>query len=228
MAAHLTTSAQEITIPVGESALDADLCIPAGARSVVLFAHSSGSSRKSVRNRRVAQVLQRAGLATLLLDLLTQDEEAVDQGRAHLRYDIPLLTGRLMEATRWVQRNLFLGNSPVGCFGASTGAAAALRVAARSPAAIGAVVSRGGRPDLAASFLSEVRAPTLLIVGRRDPWVLDLNRQALTQLPCEKRLEVIPHATHLFEEPGTLEQVAQLARDWFLQHLKSNQRDLVA
>jgi len=228
MAAYLTTSAQEITIPVGELALDADLCIPEGARFVVLFAHGSGSSRKSVRNRRVAQVLQGAGSATLLLDLLTQDEEAVDRGRAHLRYDIPLLTGRLMEATRWVQRRLFLGNSAVGYFGASTGAAAALRAAARSPAVVGAVVSGGGRPDLAASFLYEVKAPTLLIVGRRDPWILDLNSQALAQLQCEKRLEVIPHATHLFEEPGTLDQVAQLARDWFLRHLKSNQRELVA
>jgi putative phosphoribosyl transferase len=200
--------------------LEGDLYAPRRAAGVVLFAHGSGSSRRSSRNRFVAGELQAAGLATLLMDLLTPDEEAVDQHTAHLRFDIPLLAGRLVAATRWLGEEPGTGSLPVGYFGASTGGGAALVAAASVPKAVGAVVSRGGRPDLAGDALPHVQAPTLLIVGGQDQLVLDLNRRALARLRVHSRLEVVPGATHLFEEPGSLEQVAHLARDWFLQYLR--------
>ncbi len=196
-------------------ALGGTLTVPSGARGVVLFAHGSGSSRHSPRNRAVAAALQEAGLATLLFDLLTPGEEA-DRS---LVFDIPLLGGRLAAATAWLRRSpAAAAGLPVGYFGASTGAGAALWAAAGDPAVV-AVVSRGGRPDLAGPRLGEVASPTLLIVGSRDPVVLDLNREAQAALRAECRLEVVEGATHLFEEPGAMEQVARLARDWFLRRM---------
>jgi dienelactone hydrolase len=205
-----------VSIPVGEVLLAGDLVVPAEALGLVLFAHGSGSSRSSPRNRFVAGVLQDAGLGTLLFDLLTGEEEALDARTAHLRFDIDLLAERLLAATDWVKRQERAGSLRVGYFGASTGAAAALIGAARQRKVASAVVSRGGRPDLAGPALRDVLAPTLLIVGSRDEGVIELNEQAFAQLTCEKRLEIVPGATHLFEEPGTLEQVARLARDWFV------------
>jgi putative phosphoribosyl transferase len=191
------------------------LCLPAPADGIVLFAHGSGSSRFSPRNTYVADALQAAGLATLLFDLLTEPE-AADRARV---FDIPLLAERLLTATRWTASQPETAALPIGYFGASTGAAAALVAAAQSDRDIAAVVSRGGRPDLADADLARVRAPTLLIVGGADHAVLDLNRAALAQLACEKDLAVVPGATHLFEEPGTLDKVIELARDWFVDHL---------
>ncbi|MEV6564989.1 phosphoribosyltransferase family protein [Streptomyces kronopolitis] len=204
--------AQEVAIEASGVRLTGDLTVPAGAGAVVMFAHGSGSSRHSPRNRLVAAALQEAGLGTLLFDLLTPAEEG---NRAKV-FDIETLAGRLTEATGWLRGR---AGVPVGYFGASTGAAAALRAAAGPGADIGAVVSRGGRPDLAGPGLSGVRAPTLLIVGGDDTLVIDLNREAQAALRCENRLEIVPGATHLFEEPGALQQVAELARDWFLRHL---------
>ncbi|MFA7766061.1 phosphoribosyltransferase family protein [Streptomyces sp. NRRL S-448] len=204
--------AAEVEVDAGGLVLAGDLVLPEGAGAVVVFAHGSGSSRHSPRNRSVAADLNRAGLATLLLDLLTPDEEA---DRANV-FDIETLAGRLADATAWLRRRESL---PTGWFGASTGAAAALWAAGETGAEIGAVVSRGGRPDLAGARLAAVRAPTLLIVGGRDSTVLDLNRRAQRELRCENRLEIVPGATHLFEEPGALEEVAGLARDWFTRHL---------
>jgi putative phosphoribosyl transferase len=221
---ELIMTDEELTVRIGDATLQANLKAPEGATCVVLFAHGSGSSRHSPRNRHVARMLQQARIATLLLDLLTEEEETVDRERAHLRYNIPLLTDRLVEVTGWVEQHPELGQRPIGYFGASTGAAAALMAAARRPDLIGAVVSRGGRPDLAGDALFRVRAPTLLIVGRLDPWVLELNREAMDKMSCEKRLDIIPNATHLFEEPGALDQVAGLARDWFRQHLGGLQK----
>ena len=198
-----------------ESSLQGDLAVPARARGLVLFAHGSGSSRLSERNRWVARALQRQGLATLLFDLLTPIE-ALD--RRHV-FDITLLGRRVQEATRWARQRVDTAGLPVCLFGASTGAAAALVAAADRPQGIAAVVSRGGRPDLAPGHLHRVQAPTLLIVGGDDVDVLELNRWALGQLRCTKRLEVVPGATHLFEEPGALESVAALAAEWFLTHL---------
>jgi putative phosphoribosyl transferase len=192
--------------------------IPVGARGVVLFAHGSGSSRFSPRNNYVAQALREAQVGTLLFDLLTAQEERLDEATRELRFDIPLLTRRLVAATHWAQAQPELSQLAFGYFGASTGAAAALCAAARTPA-IRAVVSRGGRPDLAGSALAQVRASTLLVVGGDDLEVLALNRRALAQLTCEARLEIVPGATHLFEEPGALEQVASLAAKWFERHL---------
>jgi putative phosphoribosyl transferase len=211
-----------VLIPVGDAAMAGDLSIPVPATGVVLFAHGSGSSRHSPRNRFVAQELQKAGLATLLMDLLTAAEERIDESTAgSLRFDIDLLAGRLEAASGWVRANPSTHDLPVGYFGASTGAAAALvAAAAERRGKIKAVVSRGGRPDLAREALGAVRTPTLLIVGGDDEVVIGLNRQAMAKLSCEKRLEIIPGATHLFEEPGTLEQVAALAVDWFARHLK--------
>jgi len=197
--------------------LDGDLTVPSGAGAIVVFVHGSGSSRRSPRNRAVPEGLQAAGLATLLMDLLTPGEEAVDVQTARLRFDIPLLAGRVVAATEWIGRHL--GPWRLGYFGASTGAAAALMAAAERPDRVGAVVSRGGRPDLAAGALSRVQAPTLLIVGAADPVVLELNLEASNALRTEKRLEVVPGAGHLFEEPGALERVTSLARDWFVRHL---------
>lgn len=195
--------------------LQGDLAVPAQARGLVLFAHGSGSSRLSERNRWVARALQRHGLATLLFDLLTLGE-ARDR---HNVFDIALLGQRVQEALRWARQREDLSGLPLCLFGASTGAAAALVAAADRPQGIAAVVSRGGRPDLAPEHLPRVQAPTLLIVGGDDEEVLELNRWALRQLRCTKRLEVVPGATHLFEEPGALESVAALAADWFLKHL---------
>lgn len=209
--------AREVTISVGQDqAISADI---AGEPRVgtVLFAHGSGSSRHSPRNKQVAEVLRDAGLQTILLDLLTEGEERRDlQTREH-RFDIDLLTDRVMAAVDWLWSSG--SESPLGIFGASTGAAAALRAAAARPDEIKAVVSRGGRPDMAEGALSEVNAPTLLIVGGDDQQVLQLNQMALEQLNDESSLQVVPGASHLFEEPGTLEQVATLATDWFMLHL---------
>jgi putative phosphoribosyl transferase len=199
--------------------LGASLAIPDQPRGIVLFAHGSGSSRFSRRNRYVAEVLQGVGLATLLMDLLTPGEEEAERFTRHLRFDIELLADRLGAAVQWVSRQPETSNLSLGLFGASTGAAAALVAAARDPDRVAAVVSRGGRPDLAAEALADVRAPTLLIVGGADEVVLDLNRDALATLRCEKRLEIVPGATHLFEEPGALEQAAELAAQWFQQRL---------
>jgi putative phosphoribosyl transferase len=208
-----------VQIPIERAILHGDLTVPDSALGVVLFAHGSGSSRHSPRNRYVAQVLQEAGLATLLMDLLTSDEEAFDAQTAALRFDIEFLGRRLLEATRWLVVRPDTAQLPIGYFGASTGAAAALVAAAELPDLIEAVVSRGGRPDLAGETLRQVVAPTLLIVGSKDPVVLELNRKALAELPGQKKLEMVPGATHLFEEPGALEAVAQLARNWFVLHL---------
>jgi putative phosphoribosyl transferase len=213
-----------VQVQAGSVTLEGDLQVPDQATGVVLFAHGSGSGRHSTRNRYVAGELQIAGLATLLLDLLTSAEEAVDQHTAHLRFDIPLLAERLVAARRWLANEPSTRSLPVGYFGASTGGGAALVAAAASAEGVGAVVSRGGRPDLAGDVLPRVRAPTLLIVGGRDLTVLDLNRAAMARMRAEVRLEIIPGATHLFEEPGALEAVAHLARDWFLQHLRSSER----
>lgn len=209
-----------VSIPAGGEVLTGDLAVPEGAQAIVIFAHGSGSSRLSPRNRFVAEELQKAGIATLLMDLLTPEEELIDQqAEGRLRFDIDLLSGRLAAASDWVSGNRATHGLMTGYFGASTGAAAALVAAARRERKVRAVVSRGGRPDLADQALADVKAPTLLIVGGRDPLVLGLNRQALDGLLCEKRLDVVPGATHLFGEPGALEQVAALAVDWFRAHL---------
>lgn len=211
----------EVLVPAGAVHLTGDLTVPAGATGMVLFAHGSGSSRFSSRNRKVAGVLQQAALATLLIDLLTEDEEGLDRYTAELRFDIPMLAGRLVAIADWLGRQPSCQHLPLGCFGASTGAAAALIAAAERPGRVEAVVSRGGRPDLAGPALRQVRAPALFIVGSRDQVVLDLNRDAIRELPLttEHRLEIVNGATHLFEEPGALDQVAALARDWFRAHL---------
>ncbi|MGN6625264.1 MAG: dienelactone hydrolase family protein [Tepidisphaeraceae bacterium] len=208
-----------IPIPANASVLDGDLCIPRNSRAIAVFAHGSGSSRHSPRNRFVAGELQQAGLSTLLLDLLTREEEIVDEQTRSLRFDIAMLAQRLSDTTQWLGRHVSTRGLRVGYFGASTGAAAALVAAASNQANIGAIVSRGGRPDLAGDAISLVKAPTLLIVGGDDFEVLSLNREAARQLRAEHRLDIVPGATHLFEEPGTLEQVAHLARDWFVRHL---------
>jgi putative phosphoribosyl transferase len=208
-----------VRVDVGPVTLEGNLVVPTGAAGVVLFAHGSGSSRHSPRNRYVAGVLQQAGLATLLVDLLTAGEEREDMRTGHLRFDIDFLADRLAGATWWLKEQAETAHLHVGYFGASTGGGAALVAAADRPDDVGAVVSRGGRPDLAGDALPHVKAPTLLLVGGRDTPVIALNEQALAQLTCEKQLRIVPGATHLFEEPGTLEQVARLARDWFLRHL---------
>lgn len=205
-----------IHIPAGQALLTGDIAVPESAGGVVLFAHGSGSSRHSPRNRYVAQVLQQAGLATLLMDLLTPEEEALDSRTAAFRFDIDLLAQRLIVATWWLVDLPQTAKLPIGYFGASTGAAAALLAAAAVPTLLAAVVSRGGRPDLAGEALHQVVAPTLLIVGENDTTVLELNRKALAELPGPKKLEVVPGAGHLFEEPGALQTVAQLARNWFV------------
>jgi dienelactone hydrolase len=208
-----------VHLSTGPVTLEGNLSLPEGARGVVLFAHGSGSGRHSSRNRYVARLLNQAGLATLLIDLLTADEEAVDLQTAHLRFDIGLLAQRLVGATGWLTQQPDTRHLRIGYFGASTGAAAALVAAAERPDVVGAVVSRGGRPDLAGPALPLVRAPTLLIVGGSDVPVIGLNRAAFEQLRCEKQLVIVPGATHLFEEPGALDEVARLAREWFERHL---------
>jgi putative phosphoribosyl transferase len=209
---HIQVSAGELLI--------GDLGFPDRSDGVVVFAHGSGSGRHSPRNRMVARVLQRHGMATLLLDLLTLDEERADAATGHLRFDIELLADRLGAAATWVSTAPPTTTLPIGYFGASTGAGAALVAAARQPELVAAVVSRGGRPDLAGRHLADVRAPTLLVVGGADTVVLDLNRAAQEQLRVETALEVIPGATHLFEEPGALDQVAEVAAGWFTRHLR--------
>jgi dienelactone hydrolase len=208
-----------VRVPAGRVALEGNLSLPEGTRGVVLFAHGSGSSRHSSRNRYVARLLNEAKLATLLIDLLTPDEEAVDLRTAHLRFDIGLLARRLVGATDWLSQQPDTRHLRIGYFGASTGAAAALVAAAERPEVVGAVVSRGGRPDLAGPALARVRAPTLLIVGGNDVQVIELNRAALAQLRCDKEFVIVPGATHLFEEPGALDEVARLARAWFERYL---------
>lgn len=210
---------ENLSFPAARVVLQGNLTLPASAGGIVLFAHGSGSSRSSPRNQQVASVLNEANIATLLMDLLTGDEKVQDALTAHWRFNIPLLAERMMGATDWVHANLQTRNLVIGYFGASTGAAAALVAAADRGKVVRAVVSRGGRPDLAGPSLAGVRAPTLLIVGGNDQPVINMNREALTQLTTTKRLDVIPGATHLFEEPGALEQVAVLARDWFQQYL---------
>ena len=210
------TPEETVRIPMKQSSLPGIFRGPEGATAVVLFAHGSGSSRHSPRNLFVADALQRAGLATLLIDLLTAEEESLDLRKAAFRFDIGLLAERVVAATDWLTNASFAAGMSVGCFGASTGAAAALIAAADRHEQIKAVVSRGGRPDLAGPALASVGAPTLLLVGGMDTEVLSLNREALAQLGCaHKQLDVIPGATHLFEEPGTLEQVAERAAKWF-------------
>jgi putative phosphoribosyl transferase len=215
MAAGTKRTERQVEIPAGRRRLSGSLHVPPGAEGVVAFAHGSGSGRFSPRNQYVAGVLQEAGLATLLLDLL-EEAEAGDREKV---FDIDLLARRLHSAAEWLSREPATAALRLGYFGASTGAGAALVAAARDPAAVGAVVSRGGRADLAGPYLPAVQAPTLLIVGGNDDVVLELNEQALGQLRCPKALAVIPGATHLFEEPGTLEEVARLAREWFVRHL---------
>jgi putative phosphoribosyl transferase len=200
----------------GKGALQGDLQIPKGARVIVVFAHGSGSSRHSPRNAQVAHTLQEGGVATLLIDLLTPEEGIADEVTAALRFDIALLTDRLCQVTKWLKMSKEAKHLRVGYFGASTGAAAALCAAAELKKEVAAVVSRGGRPDLASDALEEVEAPTLLIVGGDDTPVIEMNRSAYAQLQCEKQMVIVPGATHLFEEPGTLEEVARLALDWFL------------
>jgi dienelactone hydrolase len=213
------TQERDVELPARGATLAGTLTLPTAARGVVVFAHGSGSGRFSPRNRAVAGVLVEAGLATLLMDLLTADEEAEDMRTGHLRFDIPLLADRVASAVDWLSSHPTIAALPVGCFGASTGAAAALVTAAERPQCVRAVVSRGGRPDLAGDALRRVEAPTLLIVGGRDTVVIQLNRQAQALLRGESKLVIVPGASHLFEEPGALEQVAALARDWFLRYL---------
>jgi dienelactone hydrolase len=214
-----TIEEQLVSVPAGEVMLTASLTVPEDARAIVLFAHGSGSSRHSPRNRYVARHLNDAKLATLLIDLLTADEDLIDVRTAQLRFDIDLLSERLVAATDWVKQSPDISHLPIGYFGASTGAAAALVSAVLRADVVGAIVSRGGRPDLADRALTRVQAPTLLIVGEDDAKVIELNREALAQLRCEKQLAIVPGATHLFENPGALDEVARLADDWFQRHL---------
>jgi len=213
-------SSTEVVLELASVELSGDLTVPSSAEAVILFAHGSGSGRRSPRNQAVAASLQEAGLGTLLFDLLSDKEEALDARTAELRFDIPLLADRLLGATRWVEAATALGDLRIGYFGASTGAAAAL-VAAAEEHRVGAVVSRGGRPDLARSALARVTSPTLLIVGGADTSVIAMNEEAMAQLRCEKRMDIVPGASHLFEEPGSLERVSELARDWFVDKLAS-------
>ena len=209
-----------VKIPSGEVAVIGNLTSPSKARSIVVFAHGSGSSRFSPRNTRVAREINASGMSTLLIDLLTEEEEATDMYSGEYRFNIDLLAKRLADATEWVVKNPATKNFAVGYFGASTGAAAALIAAAKLPEYVKAVVSRGGRPDLAGNYLPYVKAPTLLIVGGDDVEVIELNREAREQMTAQTKIVIVPGATHLFEEPGKLEQVAKLAIDWFVQYLK--------
>ena len=209
-----------VQIGAGRVVLEGNLRVPDTASGLVIFAHGSGSSRFSPRNRFVARVLEEAGLATLLIDLLTPDEESADERTRHLRFDIGLLATRLVAASDWVREQPDTHRLRIGYFGASTGGGAALVAAAEQADLVYAIVSRGGRPDLAGPALPRVAAPTLLIVGGRDEAVLDLNQRAFDKLRCEKRFEIVPGATHLFEEPGALDEVARLARDWFARYLR--------
>jgi dienelactone hydrolase len=209
----------DVQIPVREFTLQGSLQIPQAAHGLVVFAHGSGSSRHSTRNQYVARLLQQDGLATLLFDLLTAEEEQIDLRTRHLRFNIELLANRMTGTTDWLVQQPETRSLPIGYFGASTGAAAALVAAAARPDAVRAVVSRGGRPDLAGDILSSVSAPTLLIVGGKDTPVIAMNQAALAHLGTAKKLTIIPGATHLFEEPGALQEVARLASNWFTRHL---------
>jgi putative phosphoribosyl transferase len=208
-----------VEVKIQKIVLQGSLCIPSTAKGIVVFAHGSGSSRLSPRNHFVARELWAGKLGTLLFDLLTEEEEDQDQYNAELRFNIPLLTKRLVGATYWLLKSEGLNGFKIGYFGASTGAAAALAAAAERPEVVEAVVSRGGRPDLAMEALPKVKAPTLLIVGGHDKEVIEMNRHALRYLETEKKIEIVPGATHLFEEPGAIERVAELARDWFSKYL---------
>jgi len=216
-----TAAIEAVEVPAGADTLNADLRVPAGAKGLVVFAHGSGSSRFSSRNRQVAEFLGERGFATLLLDLLTAQEEAIDERTAEYRFDIARLGPCVSVAADWAATRADIGRLPIGCFGASTGAAAALIAAAERPATIAAVVSRGGRPDLAGEALARVKAPTLLIVGGHDEPVIELNREAMRQMRAHVELEIVPGATHLFEESGTLDQVADLAARWFTRYLRA-------
>ena len=209
---------RNVIVRAAHASLHGDLTVPDGAAGIIVFAHGSGSGRHSPRNQRVASALVHAGFATLLFDLLTVAEEAAERYTAHLRFDIPLLADRLVGAIEWVRTQRDIGPLPIGLFGASTGAAAALIAATRAHG-IGAVVSRGGRPDLAKDALREVGCPTLLIVGGHDPDVIELNRRALQQMIAPAKLHIVPGAGHLFEEPGALDEVTHLASSWFQEHL---------
>jgi len=209
----------EVQIPADRAVLSGSLAIPENSKALVLFAHGSGSSRHSPRNQFVARTLNRAGLGTLLFDLLTPEEEALDISTREHRFNIGLLAERLVHATKWARQQAETRDLHIGYFGSSTGGAAALVAAAELPQDVGAVVSRGGRPDLAGVALQSVKAPTLLIVGGNDDIVIELNEMARDQMRCEVKLEIISGATHLFEEPGALEQVAKLASDWFVDHI---------
>lgn len=216
-----TGDSREVTIGEGKQKLHADLTLPEGdSHGLILFAHGSGSSRFSRRNREVAGYLVSRGMGTLLLDLLTEDEEREDMVTREHRFDIPLLAGRLVEAMQWISEQDQLAPMPLGLFGSSTGAGAALIAAAERPARVAAVVSRGGRPDLAGESLARVKAPTLLIVGGEDEPVIGMNKDAASQMDCEVKTEIVPGATHLFEEPGKLEKVSELAADWFREHFR--------
>ena len=214
-----------VAVRAGQALLEGDLSIPERAGGIVLFAHGSGSSRHSPRNRHVAQFLREGALGTLLIDLLTSGEEKAEAATGHLRFDIDLLGERLVALTDWLRAQPDTCGLSVGYFGASTGAAAALVAAARRPEIVRAIVSRGGRPDLAGPSLPRVAAPTLLIVGERDALVVDLNRDALGKLRGEKALAIVPTATHLFEEPGALDEVARLAREWFRRYLAGESQE---
>jgi pimeloyl-ACP methyl ester carboxylesterase len=214
----LTADERTVRIPVGRVTLEGDLIVPPHARAVVLFAHGSGSSRFSARNKHVAAQLREHGFATLLIDLLTPNEEAIDERTAEYRFDIARLAERLVGAVEWLGNEPLTSILPVAIFGASTGGGAALVAAAERPGRVAAVVSRGGRPDLAGAALGRVEAPTLLIVGGADAQVLELNREALTHMQATTRLDVVPGATHLFEEPGALDEVARLAAEWIETH----------
>ncbi len=217
-----TTETTGVRVPVADQTLQGDLTIPPGAFGIVLFAHGSGSSRFSRRNQFVARTLERHGLATLLIDLLTPHEEAIDERSAQYRFDIPMLASRLVAIVEWLKQQPRTASLPIGLFGASTGGGAALIAAAERPADISTVVSRGGRPDLAGSALPRVKAPTLLIVGSLDTPVISMNRDAMRQMTAHVTLDVVPGASHLFEEPGTLEQVAALAAGWFDHYMKAS------
>ena len=208
-----------VRIPVDEATIEGNLMVPSGAKGVVLFAHGSGSGRFSPRNQYVAKALNNAGIATFLIDLLTKEEEEVDVYTAQFRFDIDLLAHRLVGATEWLKTNPATRKLALGYFGASTGAAAALIAAAKLPKDIKAVVSRGGRPDLALDYIPKVKAPTLFIVGGNDSVVIDLNKKAMKSFSAEKKLEIVSGASHLFEEPGKLEEVAKLASSWFSKYL---------
>ncbi|MBW2992258.1 dienelactone hydrolase family protein [Candidatus Woesearchaeota archaeon] len=209
---------KEVDIKIDKVILKGNLEIPKGAKGIIVFAHGSGSSRFSTRNQFVAKELNKAGFATLLMDLLTEEEEVIDEQTAELRFNIPMLAERVVGATKWLKQNKETKELEIGYFGASTGAAAALIAAAEFE--VKAVVSRGGRPDLAMEYLAKVKAPTLLIVGGWDEQVIGMNEEALKKLKAEKKLEIVPEATHLFEEPGKLEEVAKLAAEWFKKYLK--------